>query len=609
MDDTQKTLHCSLKRCQAANPISNQFCSRCKTPLIKQYLWVVGNRLGRETIDHLIADRYLVISENLVLETQPGTPPYLPEQIPHWLKPYLKLSPYRLHIPKVYGKIPMEKSQSWLLEHENFATTIQKNFAQGTFLPSLREVWKGATGTRQLNWLLQISQLWQPLQAQGVAQTLVTPELVRVNGAIIQLQELPLDTQAVTLKDLGELWSTWLEDAAPKIKSFLQEVCQSLVTEQLKNSEGLVRFLEDGLMQVARSQTRFYQIATVSDPGPTRSHNEDAYYQQENDNHSSPTQEALAIVCDGVGGHQRGEVASQLAIDNLRKEIKGIQKAPANTRILTEKIEQAVAVANDFICEQNDTEKRQAQQRMGTTLVMAIAQDHQMYVTHVGDSRAYWITHYGCYQVTLDDDLASRQTRLGHLLYREALQQPSASALVQALGMTSSNLLHPNTQRLVIDEDCILLLCSDGLSDNGLVEQYWEREILPILEGEKDLTLAAQELINLANTLNGHDNVTVSLMKCSVSSSAEETLVTTFRDQTRLQDNEDRVVTAKQTPPPSTAKNKRGIVIFLLILAFVIGGTGLAYFSSPALRQSWEQFQQKLREQPTRDPSELPSPE
>ncbi|NJK53346.1 MAG: hypothetical protein HC936_12005 [Leptolyngbyaceae cyanobacterium SU_3_3] len=118
-------------------------------------------------------------------------------------------------------------------------------------------------------------------------------------------------------------------------------------------------------------------------------------------------------------------------------------------------LERATLAANDAISERNDQEQRHERQRMGTTLVMGLAHAHEFYLTHVGDSRAYRITRTGCDQVTLDDDVASREVRLGYALYRDALQQPASGALVQALGMGNSSFLHPTVQRFVVDEDCV----------------------------------------------------------------------------------------------------------------------------------------------------------
>jgi hypothetical protein len=153
---------------------------------------------------------------------------------------------------------------------------------------------------------------------------------------------------------------------------------------------------------------------------------------------------------------------------------------------------------------------------MGTTMVMALVYGHEVYIAHVGDSRVYRITRTGCHQMTLDDDLASREVRLGYTLYRESLCNPAAGSLYQALGMNSSTNLHPTVRRLVVDEECIFLLCSDGVSDCDRIEQNWQTEILPVLEGKFDLHAAAHRLINMANTLNGHDNSTIALLHCKV---------------------------------------------------------------------------------------------
>ncbi|NJR38215.1 MAG: hypothetical protein HC781_04390 [Leptolyngbyaceae cyanobacterium CSU_1_4] len=182
-------------------------------------------------------------------------------------------------------------------------------------------------------------------------------------------------------------------------------------------------------------------------------------------------------------------------------------------------LEKAACLANDQISRRNDSEQRLDRQRMGTTLVMGLIRAHELYITHVGDSRAYWITRYGCHQVTLDDDVASREVRLGYCTYPQALQQPGSGSLVQALGMSASSLLYPNVQRLMLDEDSVFLLCSDGLSDGDRVEEYWETEILPLLEGKTDVETVSKRLVEIGNTQNGHDNVTVGLIYVQVTPS------------------------------------------------------------------------------------------
>jgi protein phosphatase len=120
--------------------------------------------------------------------------------------------------------------------------------------------------------------------------------------------------------------------------------------------------------------------------------------------------------------------------------------------------------------------------------------------------------------------------RLSGIVYREALGLPSSGSLFQALGMNSSTALHPNIRRTILDEECIFLLCSDGVSDRDRVEQYWQSELLPVLEGKIDLTTACQRIINLANSRNGHDNATVALVHCQVKQPVEAGQSTNLQD-------------------------------------------------------------------------------
>ena len=241
---------------------------------------------------------------------------------------------------------------------------------------------------------------------------------------------------------------------------------------------------------------------------------------------------SLAIVCDGVGGHQGGEVASSLAIDTIHRRIENVLDKPENRYpdSITIQIENSTCVANDQISLRNDSENRQERERMGTTMVMSLIYGHEAYIAHIGDSRLYRITRTGCHQMTLDDDLATREVRLSGVLYREALGMNSSGSLFQALGMNSSTALHPNIRRTIVDEECIFLLCSDGVSDRDRVEQYWQTEILPVLEGKVDLATACQRTINMANTQNGHDNATVALVHCQVKQPVEAGQNTTIQD-------------------------------------------------------------------------------
>ncbi len=116
-------------------------------------------------------------------------------------------------------------------------------------MPELADSWKGiCLAMRQLNWLWQIAQLWQPCIAQGVASTLLTPELLRVSGrAWCGFWNCSPDRKAPNLSQLGKLWQQWLEDAHPAIANFLRQLCQQMVAGQLRHGEQLMGQLDKAL--------------------------------------------------------------------------------------------------------------------------------------------------------------------------------------------------------------------------------------------------------------------------------------------------------------------------------------------------------------------------
>lgn len=531
MQNSIASLYCPNPHCQAPNAEHNKFCQQCRTLLPKRFLWVVSpTDLGYQ-VGEAIGDRFLFKGTKVVLDMLPGVPLEMPTQLPPGVEPYLRLFPYRLHVPQVYGLVERQQQSSQppilLLEQAPIAPgdfprpplTPSSLFATNstpiaTALP-LEQVWQQATPLRQLHWLWQMAQLWQPLQAQGVATSLLQLPLLRTEGPLLRLLELKPDQEPPTLKQLGQLWCRWVPRTCPAIAPALEQLSQKLIHRELEHPEQLVDQLDAWLSTCGQTYNFQVDLATSTDQGPTRRRNEDACYPPEG-TFSRNSPEALTIVCDGVGGHAGGDVASSLAIAVLQQSLIQGQIKTLPSPQLSAALETAIYRANSLISERNDQEKRHDRQRMGTTLVLVLARNHEAYIAHIGDSRAYLITRSGCYQITLDDDVASREVRLGYAFYRQALHQPAAGSLIQALGMGSSVILRPTVQRLILDEDCIFLLCSDGLSDFDRVEEHWKTEILPVLNGEIDLWQATQSLIRLANHQNGHDNVTVSLMHCQV---------------------------------------------------------------------------------------------
>ncbi|UBF24799.1 protein phosphatase 2C domain-containing protein [Kovacikia minuta CCNUW1] len=547
MHNDPVTIYCPNPLCQAPNPESHRFCYQCRTPLPKRYLWVAG-KVESLRPGELLADRYWVKRDRIVLDTKPGLLPDSPDEISETIEAYLRLSPYQPHVPQIYGSIRLRQGISavdvLLLEQapiypEGIVPSPSSDSLEGQLMPELASVWKGSSALRQLHWLWQIAQLWQPLSIQNVASTVLRPELLRTEGGTLRLLELRTDGKKnPSLADLAEVWQHWRSAAQPLIADFLAKLVQQMQQGQIKSAEQVVAVLDQALAVCGQTQSRQIQIVTQTDQGPSRQRNEDACYPPSGSVlaianpgrggtgsatgtagsfSASPIAAPLVVVCDGIGGHEGGDVASSSAIAVIQQKLQRISLPTTHPDVLVAQLEQAVLAANDVISQRNDSESRQERQRMGTTLVMALIHGHELYLAHVGDSRAYQITRTGCHQVTMDDDLASRETRLGYSLYREALQQQGSGSLVQALGMGPSNLLHPTVQRFVLDEDCLFLLCSDGLSDNDRVEEYWQTELLPVVEGKVDVAVAAQRLVVIANSQNGHDNVTVGLIYCRVS--------------------------------------------------------------------------------------------
>ncbi|MFN5972804.1 MAG: protein phosphatase 2C domain-containing protein [Microcystis sp.] len=575
--DSLTTLQCQNLTCLAQNPLTNRFCEKCGTPLVKRYLWMMGDWVRTYyRVGELIDNRYLVKQPQIVLDTKPAQAPQAPEEPPSWISLYLKLLPFHLHIPQIYGYIPSPDERLnmdiWLLEYGTIPLDETGELIYPELLPTLAEVWSPASDLRQIHWLWQMAKLWHPLQKKAVVSSLLNPSLTRVNNQLLQLLELSKDeATAPNLRDLGAFWAGLIPTAAANLQDFLASLTQELESGDLDRPESLIAILDYALQHYGGGQERTYEIFTCTDTGPLREHNEDACYPPADQAITlAHGQNPLAIVCDGIGGQEGGEIAAQLAIETLSREINpspttDMEFYPENHSLA---LEQAIRVTNDLISQRNDQESRQDRQRMGTTLVMTFAHAQEMYAAHLGDSRIYWITAHSCHQVTVDDDLASREVKLGYLLYRDAIQYPNAGALVQALGMSSTNNLHPTVQRLIVDQDCVFLLCSDGLSDYDRVEQYWDSEIVPLLQGEKTVTAVGESLLQLANQKNGHDNSTIALVYCRVVPAAEpvtplvyaeakERIILDLNDQdfdpSQETFSEEEVVTSIPTPPPASS--------------------------------------------------------
>lgn len=570
-------LQCSNPTClHPVNPIGQSVCERCQVPLVYRHLWAIGEGVRQIPVNTVVGERYLVKAPQIWLDTNPGTVPDVPDVLPGRILPYLHLYPHRLHVPELHGVCPFgERSIALLLDNVPIDET-------GELLPSLESVWNTVSPVRQVYWLWQLLQLWEPLNGYGVALSLLMPENLRVEGWRVRLKQLlrnrqeletplaiyredlneespptlppafpppdpaatpPRDLKAQTfmLKDLAEVWLPWVEQAHATVKAPLRAICDAMQTaaETELGLQSIAVQLNHLLLEQSAQLPIRINVAGKTDTGPQRSHNEDACYPDIR--YPEQARDTLlprvGIICDGIGGHEGGEVASRRALEDLKRLTQHLlddfqkQTEPTLPSEVAEQLESRVRVVNNVIAKQNDAQGRAMRQRMGTTLVMAVQlpqqvetpsgvrSAHELYLVHVGDSRAYWLTPNYCHLLTLDDDVATREVRLGRSVYQEALERPDGGALTQALGTRDADALQPTVQRFMIEEDGLLLLCSDGLSDNDRVEQAWEQLIPPIFNDKLSLEDAVQAWIDLANDRNGHDNTSVVLMRFAVNPS------------------------------------------------------------------------------------------
>ena len=248
-------------------------------------------------------------------------------------------------------------------------------------------------------------------------------------------------------------------------------------------------------------------VAKISDIGQIRERNEDSYLAidvtLQNDDGLVPL--GLYIVADGMGGHQKGEIASSLAAQVSAHQIMQDVFLPflsgneqdRSRRPINEALIQAVQAANLAVYQQVP--------EAGTTLTMALAFGQNVYVAHVGDSRAYILNQATLRQITQDHSLVARLVELGQATPEEALTHTHRNVLYRAIGQAGS--LEVDTYLQPFPVGSCLLICSDGLW--GMVS---DEEIADILTDASTPQLALEQLVAAANHSGGDDNITAVLV-------------------------------------------------------------------------------------------------
>mgnify|MGYP003477328235 FL=1 len=246
------------------------------------------------------------------------------------------------------------------------------------------------------------------------------------------------------------------------------------------------------------------EFVSRSDPGVVRSHNEDAVY-------CNPAF-GLAILADGMGGYNAGEVASGMLTTLLGTELgKAFAKTQpydlaADGQLQAKVILEAeIARANNAIYQAAQSQPQYA--GMGTTLVMAAFFDNCLMTAHVGDSRLYRVRGEEFSQVTRDHSLLQEQIDSGMLTVEEARNSQNKNLVTRAVGVDPA--VEPEIHVYDAQPGDIYLFCSDGLNDMVTDEDIGST--VQMLSA--NLGLAAMQLIEMANDNGGRDNVSVILVR------------------------------------------------------------------------------------------------
>ena len=229
----------------------------------------------------------------------------------------------------------------------------------------------------------------------------------------------------------------------------------------------------------------------VSDPGCVRGNNEDFFL-------LAPAA-GLYLVADGMGGAQAGEHASRLAAETVRDVIQGVPQ-PASPDDLLD----AFAEANRRVA--REAEADPDREGMGTTLVAAVENEGDLFIASVGDSRAYVFADGKLQPITEDQTWVNEVgRRLG--LDEETLRiHPMRHVLTMAIGVSGQLRVHH--YRLHPEKGALVLLCSDGL--HGVAP---DEEIAKVLAGDGSLEAMANDLVELARSRGGPDNITAVLLR------------------------------------------------------------------------------------------------
>ncbi|MFZ6750015.1 Stp1/IreP family PP2C-type Ser/Thr phosphatase [Undibacterium sp. Ren11W] len=245
------------------------------------------------------------------------------------------------------------------------------------------------------------------------------------------------------------------------------------------------------------------EFAGRSDTGLVRAQNEDAFEICED--------LGLAVLADGMGGYNAGEVASRMCVELIAQFLQQKQQAvwmPIFSRpavLAVRWLNDAITLANTRVY--NASHENEAYLGMGTTAVVALSHQDKLLVAHVGDSRAYRFRNGELSQITRDHSVLQAQIDAGLISEKDARFSPIKNLITRAVGAQENIEIEIHVHQMEVGD--VYLLCSDGLTDmlnhieiHHIMHQY-----------NSQLEKCCEVLINSANQFGGRDNISVVLVK------------------------------------------------------------------------------------------------
>lgn len=242
------------------------------------------------------------------------------------------------------------------------------------------------------------------------------------------------------------------------------------------------------------------EFAELSDPGLIRSNNEDCLgHVPANTPEQARDHGWLFVLADGVGGHDRGEVASRLAVDTIAAEFRKARPSESASTLLPRCIERANLRVYEAAMAAPGS-------NMATTVVACCLRYDRVVIAHVGDSRCYLVRQGFATSLTKDHTFAAEQLRMGLINAREADASQTSHVLSRSLG--SGMFLNVDCCEQQLFAGDALVLCSDGLHNSVRND-----DIARALQSESAPAAAASALVALAKERDGGDNISLQIIR------------------------------------------------------------------------------------------------